>query len=129
MSTENRHSYGPKIPTIPDKMPVRKWIKIFILLVVDFLRSRHRAQLVSVLPSVLEIPSSILGDFNVCSDISLICVAVALNTRKMEHWQRKGVRAHRRLQLITVIWTDYPATLNKETFTFKVAGIFLFGLI
>ena len=54
--------------------------------------SRHVAQLVSALPSVLEVPISILSDSNVCSDFSLICVAVALNTRKMEHWQRKGVK-------------------------------------
>ena len=36
--------------------------------------------------------SSILSDSNVCSYFSLICVAVALNTRKMEHWQREGVK-------------------------------------
>ena len=47
--------------------------------------SRSVAQLVSALPSVLEVPSSILSDYNVCSDFSLICVAVALNTHKMEH--------------------------------------------
>ena len=48
-------------------------------------RSRRVAQLVSALPSVLKVPNSILSDSNVCSDVSLICVAVALNTRKMEH--------------------------------------------
>ena len=53
---------------------------------------RRVAQLVSALPSVLEVPSSILNDSNVCSDFSLICVAVALNTRKMEQWQREGVK-------------------------------------
>ena len=47
--------------------------------------SRRVAQLVSALPSVLEVPSSILSDSNVCSNFSLICVAVTLNTRKMEH--------------------------------------------
>ena len=49
-------------------------------------------QLVSALSFVLEVPSSILSDSNVCSDFSLICVAVALNTRKMEHWQREGIK-------------------------------------
>ena len=39
------------------------------------------AQLVSVLPSVLEVPSSILSDSNICSDFSLICVAVAVATQ------------------------------------------------
>ena len=48
-------------------------------------RGRCVAQLVCVLPSVLEVPSSIVSDSNVCSDFSLICVAVAVNTRKMEH--------------------------------------------
>ena len=43
------------------------------------------AQLVSALPFVLDVPSSILIDSNVCSNFSLICVAVALNTRKMVH--------------------------------------------
>ena len=50
------------------------------------------AQLVSALPSELKVPSSILFDTNVCYDFSLICVAAALNTRKMEHWQREGVK-------------------------------------
>ena len=48
-------------------------------------RSRLVAQLVRALPSVLKVFSSILSDSNVCSYFSLICVAVALNTRKMEH--------------------------------------------
>ena len=43
------------------------------------------AQLVSVLPSELEIPSSILSTSNICSNFPLIRVAVALNTRKTEH--------------------------------------------
>ena len=55
-------------------------------------RSMRVAQLVSALASVLEVPSSIFSDSNVCSYFSLICVAVALNTRKMEHWQREGVK-------------------------------------
>ena len=48
------------------------------------------AQFVSAQPSELEVPGSILGDSNVCFDFLLICVALALNTYKMEHWQRKG---------------------------------------
>ena len=43
------------------------------------------AQLVSARPSELEVPCSILGDSNVCFDFLLICVALALNTRKTEH--------------------------------------------
>ena len=52
------------------------------------------AQLVSARLSEQEVPGSILGDFNVCFDFPLIRVAIALNTRKTEHW------AHRRLPLI-----------------------------
>ena len=37
-------------------------------------------------------PGLILGDFNVCFDFLLIRVAIALNTLKMEHWQRDGVK-------------------------------------
>ena len=48
-------------------------------------RSRRVAQLLNALPSVLEVPSSIPSDSNVCSDFSLIFVAVALNIHKMEH--------------------------------------------
>ena len=43
------------------------------------------AQLVSVRLSEQEVPGSILGDFNVCFNFHLICVAIALNTRKTEH--------------------------------------------
>ena len=32
-----------------------------------------------------EVSGSIFSDFNVCFDFPLICVAIALNTRKMEH--------------------------------------------
>ena len=32
-----------------------------------------------------EVPASIRGDFNVSFDFPLICVVIALNTRKMEH--------------------------------------------
>ena len=48
------------------------------------------AQLVSARLSEQEVPSSILDDFNVCFDFPLIRVAMALNTHKMEHWQREG---------------------------------------
>ena len=43
------------------------------------------AQLVSAWLSGQEVAGSILGDFNVCFDFPLICVAIALNTRKTEH--------------------------------------------
>ena len=43
------------------------------------------AQLVSAWSSKLEVPGSILGDSNVCFNFLLICVALALNTRKTEH--------------------------------------------
>ena len=37
------------------------------------------------LSSVLEVPSPILSDTNVCFDFPLIRVTVALNTHKTEH--------------------------------------------
>ena len=43
------------------------------------------AQLVSARPSELEVSGSILGDSNVFFVFLLICVALALNTRKTEH--------------------------------------------
>ena len=43
------------------------------------------AQLVDARLSVLEVPGSILSDLNVCFNFPLICLAVALNTRKTEH--------------------------------------------
>ena len=43
------------------------------------------AQLVSAWPSELQVPGSIFGDSIVCFDFLLICVALALNTRKTEH--------------------------------------------
>ena len=46
---------------------------------------RHVAQLVSVWPLELEFPGLILGDYNVCFNFHLICVALALNTCKTEH--------------------------------------------
>ena len=48
------------------------------------------AQMASARLSEREVPGSILGDFNVCFDFPLIRVAIALNTRKTEHWQREG---------------------------------------
>ena len=32
-----------------------------------------------------EVPGAILGDFNVCFNFPLICVALALNVHEMEH--------------------------------------------
>ena len=43
------------------------------------------APLVSARPSELEVPGSILGASNVCFDFLLICVALALNTRKTDN--------------------------------------------
>ena len=43
------------------------------------------AQLVSKWLSAQEVPSSILGDFNVCFDFPLLPVAIALNTLKTKH--------------------------------------------
>ena len=43
------------------------------------------AELVGVRPSEQEVPTLILGDFDVCFDFPQIRVAIALNTRKMEH--------------------------------------------
>ena len=46
------------------------------------------AQLASAQLLEQEISGSILSDF------PLICVAIALNTRKTEHWQRQGGKGH-----------------------------------
>ena len=43
------------------------------------------AQLASAQLSGREVPGSMFSDFNVCLDFLLIRVAIALNTRKMEH--------------------------------------------
>ena len=48
------------------------------------------AQLASARPSEREVPGSIFSDFNVCFDFPLVRVAIALNTRKTEHWQWQG---------------------------------------
>ena len=63
----------------------QKLLNLFTQLYLLNFRSWRVAQLVSALPSVLEVPSSILSNSKVCSDFSLICVGVALNPRKMEH--------------------------------------------
>ena len=49
-------------------------------------------QLASVRLSEREVPGSIFSDFNVCFNFPLIRVAIALNTRKTEHWQWQGGR-------------------------------------
>ena len=56
--------------------------------------------MVSARPSELEVPSSIVGDSNVCFDFLLIRVALALNTRKTERWLRSE---H---------WQKYALTVN-----------------
>ena len=48
------------------------------------------AQLASARLSEREVSGLIVSDFNVCFDFPLIRVAIALNTRKTEHWQRQG---------------------------------------
>ena len=52
------------------------------------------AQLASARLSEQRVPSSILGDFNVCFDFLLIRVTIALNIRETDHWQRgrRGVK-------------------------------------
>ena len=47
------------------------------------------AQLASARLTEREVSGSILSDLQVCFDFPLIRVAVALNTRKTEHRQRK----------------------------------------
>ena len=49
------------------------------------LRGAVMAQLASARLSEQEVPSSILGDLNICFDFPLIRVAIALNTLKTEH--------------------------------------------
>ena len=53
--------------------------------VLDFGNRACVSQLVSARPSELEVPGLILGYSNICFDFLLICVALALNTRKTEH--------------------------------------------
>ena len=64
-------------------------------------RSRLVAQLVSALLSVLpEVPSSILSDSNVCSDFSLICIAVALNSARLYKKNPQSQLAPKLLHLV-----------------------------
>ena len=51
---------------------------------LHFLGGAVVAQLASVRLLELEVPSSILGELNICFDFPLICVAIAVNTRKKE---------------------------------------------
>ena len=74
---------------------VLQTISNVIKIVRRFLPTAHHigadiAQLVRARPSELEVRGSILGDSKVYFDFLLIHVALALNTRKTEHWQRKG---------------------------------------
>ena len=46
-------------------------------------------QLASARLSEQGVPTSILGDFNVCFHFPLTRVAIALNIRETEHWQRE----------------------------------------
>ena len=80
------------------------------------------AQLVSARPS----ETSILGNSNVCFDFLLIRVALALklNTRKTEHWQRKEGKVRTEghkfiINLITV--TCYLVKEGRFTFTANIA--------
>ena len=51
--------------------------------------SRSRRSCVRI--SEQEVRCLILGDLNVCSDLPLISVAIALNAQKTEHLQRVGI--------------------------------------
>ena len=50
------------------------------------------AKLASARLSEREVSGSIFSDFNVCFDFPLFRVAIALNARNTEHWQRQGVK-------------------------------------
>ena len=65
---------------------LRSFIYFFILLFAGAVV----AQLASARLSEREVPGSIFSDFNICFDFPLIRVAIALNTRKTEHWQWQG---------------------------------------
>ena len=56
-----------------------------------------------------------LSDSNVCSTISLICVAVALNTRKMDHWQREGLKGTPLASIdnSSINWRNYRLQIKK----------------
>ena len=53
-----------------------------------------------------EVSGSILSDFNVCFDLPLIRVAIALNTRKTEHCQRQGVKSAPSASIDTSLVTE-----------------------
>ena len=57
---------------------------------VVFLMTTTAALSFYYLLSGQELPGSILGNFNVYFPFRLIRVAIALNTRKTEHWQSEG---------------------------------------
>ena len=67
-----------------------------------------------------EVSGSIFRDLSVCFDFPLIRVAIALNTRKTEHWQRQGGKGR------TICfhwhqssnWRNYRCYVNKVTFPF-----------
>ena len=50
--------------------------------------------------------SLILGYFNVCFDFPLIRVAIALNIREAEHWQREGVKGAPSVSIDTIFVTE-----------------------
>ena len=78
------------------------------------------AQLGSARPLELEVPSSILGDSNVCFDFLLICVHVAWAsyTPKMEHWQRKRIKCTPRATSLSVNYCHMLPSLIKVALPF-----------
>ena len=60
------------------------------MIIILTLKGAVVAQLASARLLEREVSGLIFSDFNVCFDFPLICVAIALNTRKTEHWQRQG---------------------------------------
>ena len=77
------------------------------------------AQLVSARLSQQEVPGSILGDFDVCFDFLLIRAAIALNTRKTQHWRGKGGEGR------TVGFHWYQSR-NWRNYRRKIKWLFLF---
>ena len=61
----------------------------------------------------MEVPGSILGNSNVCFNFLLICVALALNTRKTENWQRKGVKCASRAKILSDTYCYALPSLKK----------------
>ena len=64
------------------------------------------AQLASARLSEQGVPSSILGDLNVCFHFPLICLAKTLNIRESEHWQRERVKGARSASINTSFLTE-----------------------